>query len=367
MKTLAIYASFELREGPRPDTTVLAPREGVDPALAADRLERIARAHQQLSHPSIPRVESWDGASVVFASDTKADLEACISTAEEWGERVPYAVGIALPTLIADALSHAHAARDVGAQHGVFLGGASLRNVRVRPNGHIHLFGFGHNFVVRDLHGALAVDSGVFGGERAPSATSDLLAFYEMTRSLMSLVDLPPSLARVFQGQRGAELGLLGNLLEWAMRRLIGRAPHDRGVTVEEAMHVYRIAWRLLGVSPDIQAFRALLARTAAPAPAVDDHVVLDGDRVLLPSGRSIDLATRGAARRMLHALAAATSAGRSLSTDELFAAGWPGQRLDAETRSRRVRVELSRLRALGLRHAIKHAEAGFTLRSRGA
>jgi hypothetical protein len=130
-------------------------------------------------------------------------------------------------------------------------------------------------------------------------------------------------------------------------------------------MHVYRLAWRVLGVSPDIDGFRALLARTSVTDAPEDDHVILDGDRVVLPSGRAIDLATRGAARRMLHALAAATSAGAGLSTDELFAAGWPGQRPDAETRSRRVRVELSRLRALGLRHAIANGEAGVTLRSR--
>lgn len=364
MRLLAAYPSLELREGTRPGTCVLVGREGVDPALVEVRLTQIARAHQAVSHPSFPRVEALERGALVFSSDAVTDLEACVARAEERGERVPYAVGVALPLLLTDAMTHAHEARG-DERLWVFQGGASLRNVRVRPSGQIHIFGLGHNFVVRHLDDTPAIDPGIFVGDREPSPTSDLRASYEMVRSLVPLVDLPPSLERVFQG-RGDAPFRLRELLDWAMRKLLGRTPHDRGVTVKEAMKVYRIAWRLLGVTPDVAAFEDLLRRMASPR-ADEDRIILDGHRVVWSSGRTIDLLRRGAARRMLSALEEATREGRGLSTDDLFAAGWPGQRLDPETRSRRVRVELSRLRALGLRDAIAHGDEGFTLRLRAA
>ncbi|MBI2394116.1 MAG: helix-turn-helix domain-containing protein [Deltaproteobacteria bacterium] len=358
MTALARYPSFDLHVGDAPGTLRLMARAGVDASRA---LDEIARAHASLSHPAIAPVTACDASSVTFASEAHMDLESCIARAEEHGDRVPYAQAIAFVETLASVLSRAHSIRSEARPFGYFLGGISLRSFRVRPDGRFEVFGFGHNFVVRRADGTPVFDPGVRIDERPPSATSDLSAALGLIRSLTPIVAMPPRLARLIQGERLEEP--LAEILDWAMHKILSRGPKERSPTVDEAMAVYRVLWRLLGVTPDHEGLHANLRRYATVPPS--EGIALDGDRVLLGSGRVVELATRGAARRMLLALAEATRDGRALSTDELFAAGWPGQRLDGATRSRRVRVELSRLRSLGLRDAILHGDLGFTLRLR--
>lgn len=365
MTLLARYPSFELRAGASAGTMRLVPREHEEPGCAARALAEIARAHACIDHPDVPRVRAHDPTGVTFESDATVDLAFCVARAEELGVRIPYARGVAFFVAFAQVLARAHDARSDAWPRGHFLGGVSLESVRVRPDGRLHVLGFGHNFVLRRADGALAAPPGAHVDLRPPSPSSDIFAALSLGRSIAPIIELPPRLSRVFRGERGGDVGRLGELLDWGMQKILARGPKERGPSVEEAMAVYHLVWRILGVSPDPVGFRETLVELmGAPSGA---GVELDGDRVVLGSGRVVELATRGAARRMLLALAEAARRGGALDSEQLFAAGWPGQRLDEATRARRVRVELSRLRSLGLREALVHDEAGFSLRLRGA
>lgn len=80
------------------------------------------------------------------------------------------------------------------------------------------------------------------------------------------------------------------------------------------------------------------------------------------PSGERLDLTTRGAMRRILEALVAlhAREPDAQLSVWDAFEAGWPGEEIQAEHMSHRVRVAVNRLRGLGLRQHIVTGELGY-------
>lgn len=82
------------------------------------------------------------------------------------------------------------------------------------------------------------------------------------------------------------------------------------------------------------------------------------------PDGSTFGLARRGSLFRILHALAErrVRSDLRGLSVDELFAAGWPGERVLASAAQTRVRVAVATLRKLGLRTALVTRDDGYVL-----
>lgn len=83
-------------------------------------------------------------------------------------------------------------------------------------------------------------------------------------------------------------------------------------------------------------------------------------------AGRAkIDLSRRAALRRILLALAGQHARGRSgLALAEVREAGWPGERMRAESASARVYMAIRRLRALGLDEAIVTTDEGYALSS---
>lgn len=80
--------------------------------------------------------------------------------------------------------------------------------------------------------------------------------------------------------------------------------------------------------------------------------------------GERIDLARRGALRRILIALVEnhAAPADHGIKQADLLAAGWPGERILAEAASTRVRVAISSLRDLGLRALLLTRDDGYVL-----
>lgn len=104
---------------------------------------------------------------------------------------------------------------------------------------------------------------------------------------------------------------------------------------------------------------------TTAVRPREGALVIAAGARtILLPSGDRVDLARHAALRRIVLALASRRRDGiaTGLTTDELLACGWPGERVDPFAGSARVRVALSRLRTLGLRDLLVRADDGYVL-----
>jgi hypothetical protein len=51
-----------------------------------------------------------------------------------------------------------------------------------------------------------------------------------------------------------------------------------------------------------------------------------------------------------------------ALPWDQLFASGWPGERVHAASARNRVKVAISTLRSMGLRDAIAHDGNGYLL-----
>src|SRR5690606_37177277 len=82
------------------------------------------------------------------------------------------------------------------------------------------------------------------------------------------------------------------------------------------------------------------------------------------PNGSRVDIARRRTLRRVLARLGVERRErpGAGLSADELFAAGWPGERVDPRCALNRVRVALATLRKLGLREHHRTRPDGYSL-----
>jgi hypothetical protein len=87
-----------------------------------------------------------------------------------------------------------------------------------------------------------------------------------------------------------------------------------------------------------------------------------DGTWFETGAGR-VDVARRGAVRRILSALANHRSeSGRPLKVDELFEIGWPGERIPYESQVRRVYTAVWTLRTLGLESVLLTRDEGYLL-----
>ncbi len=117
-----------------------------------------------------------------------------------------------------------------------------------------------------------------------------------------------------------------------------------------------------------VRALRSALARTALggdPASANVDLVVGPEARWFVRAGgERVDLLRQRAMRLILDRLTEErlNTPGRALPLGELFAAGWPGERVRAESALNRVHVTLSKLRGLGLRGVLQSRDDGLLL-----
>lgn len=90
-------------------------------------------------------------------------------------------------------------------------------------------------------------------------------------------------------------------------------------------------------------------------------EVDADGRWLRGAEGR-VDLESRPVLRRLVRALARATG---PLDVDALFEAGWPGERVRAQSRGPRVYTAVWQLRRLGLGEHLARTEAGYALDAR--
>ncbi|MEM9695941.1 MAG: tetratricopeptide repeat protein, partial [Myxococcota bacterium] len=103
---------------------------------------------------------------------------------------------------------------------------------------------------------------------------------------------------------------------------------------------------------------------SAPPAPRLLVHE--EGRAFRLPGANvDVDLSRRKPLKRIVYALTQnrLDKPGEGLDIDELFAAGWPGERLRRESLRNRVHVALSTLRKLGLRDHLVGVTGGYALR----
>jgi hypothetical protein len=87
------------------------------------------------------------------------------------------------------------------------------------------------------------------------------------------------------------------------------------------------------------------------------------GGVVMLPDGACVDVTRFAACHRILAALLDAAEGGpQPLQKPALFEAGWPGEHIAPSSAGNRLRVELSRLRRLGLKPWLQAHEGGYRL-----
>jgi predicted ATPase len=163
----------------------------------------------------------------------------------------------------------------------------------------------------------------------------------------------------------------LSNLLE-AHRRAVAGGDADRALTLALGLDPHlavrgqsslrrRLFDEALARAPEAEPRRceALLARAAAQRE-------LDGGRGFrLPGAPAVvDLSRRAPLRRILERLAQSRRAepGEAVAVDEILAAGWPGEKIQAEAALNRLHVALATLRKLGLREVLITADGGYML-----
>lgn len=128
-----------------------------------------------------------------------------------------------------------------------------------------------------------------------------------------------------------------------------------------EDTHVYRTS---LDVRFAARILRRTLTKlsTAPEARRAAIFVASTTRTYVSPEGTTIDLMRRGSLYRILEALLdrRENSPDRGLSVDELFTAGWPGERVLAAAAQTRVRVAVATLRKLGLRDVLVTRDDGY-------
>jgi hypothetical protein len=97
---------------------------------------------------------------------------------------------------------------------------------------------------------------------------------------------------------------------------------------------------------------------------ALDALMVADDGTWFQTQNGRVDVARRGAVRRILVGLARARidEPARALSVDELFEIGWPGERIPYESQVRRVYTAVWTLRTLGLEGLLLTRDEGYLL-----
>jgi len=330
---------------------------GAPPAARA-MLEAMAEQQRVPHHPQIPAVMATgerDGRFfVALACDAVADLEQVVADHSSDGDKISYAVAIAFVDALHAAVAAAHA-------HGQMVGALCWANILIGPSGQPWFVGFGHNPLVPASGGMSHRCPGLCEPpERAlgaePTVAADVYVLHAFLRRLAVFVDLPEGLLEALQGKPS---GLTEALT--VQTRSLALDPSQRPQSVAELNALYSDVRQQLDVTADPE----VLSRFVREYVARFDKstlVILDGgDVVELPTGKRVDLKTRGNLRRILLSLVKAHG-GQPRSVQELFAAGWPEQRAQDEAARSRVYVALSSLRKLGLKPYIKRVDDGYLL-----
>lgn len=201
------------------------------------------------------------------------------------------------------------------------------------------------------------------------------LAVAEAACSRFELADEAEQRAKVLLADAGSETDLLAaELLHsiGAWLRSVKQKPDGRAAA-EARIFEARARTEALEPPPDEVRFalrvidRALLLppRSPTPQPTAESFTVgPDARWFVLADGTQVDIARRGAMRRLLLHLVErrALAPGKGTPSTELFEAAWPGTRVNARSMGARVYVAIGTLRRLGLSDMLLRNESGYLL-----
>jgi hypothetical protein len=113
-------------------------------------------------------------------------------------------------------------------------------------------------------------------------------------------------------------------------------------------------------------ALRLLEQARSLPVTRVQDALAIgpEGSWFRSPGADKVDLARRHNLRRVLAALIERkeNEPGRGMSSEDIFGAGWPGERASRDAAVNRVRVAIATLRKLGLRPHLLTRSDGYVI-----
>ena len=167
---------------------------------------------------------------------------------------------------------------------------------------------------------------------------------------------------------------LLPRHMEFRERRLIGllRGFADLALGYRDDAVVRLAAARrrtgdlpaLTDVSDDARTAAFALEDRLVATPGPSLCIGHDAEWVRTPNGEPASLKPFATARKILLALAEErlVRPGTGLAVADLFAAGWPHERIAPTSMRNRVHVSLSKLRAVGLRRLLLRGEGGYLL-----
>ena len=128
----------------------------------------------------------------------------------------------------------------------------------------------------------------------------------------------------------------------------------------------------IAATSLDIRFGIRMLARATEAEPSESKHqtapgvglVVAENGEWFVVAGKRQDLTRRGSLKRLLKALCESRleEPTAALDRETLLAVGWPGEKLQAEAGSKRLRVAIATLRSLGLRDILRTRDDGYLL-----
>lgn len=169
---------------------------------------------------------------------------------------------------------------------------------------------------------------------------------------------------RDLAGREDSALRRVLDLLSLSLSLAEARRAKREGRDADASAHTTHVHEALAAHAPrsvEERLARRIVAHLLARDGGID--VARDGSW-FETAGRRVSLATRRSLQGLLSRLAEERGAapGRSVSLDALFEAGWPGEKVAANSARRRVYVGIDTLRSLGLGAAVVQQDRGYFL-----
>jgi hypothetical protein len=248
------------------------------------------------------------------------------------------------------------------------------------PDGRLFVIGLGHAVAVDDARGEIAVTHAVHQGSEvalggARSVGGDFVAVWLLWRSLLPHADVPDTLGRSLRGESGDDERAVADALRELDARFV-LAPPDLRPPVGQGRALIARVRRVLSVTPDPEGLARTVADIVLGLPLdgsagvegldepTEESAALGPGAAWIDTGRGERLKLGPSLRNILACLLEhhRREPSRTLSTWELLEAGWPGEKIAAQSGANRVYAAINRLRNMGLRSTLERHDDGYRI-----